>query len=55
MQWTPEKRQELLDRIPLGRLGKPEDIAGAVCYLASEDAGFVTGVSLDVNGGMFVG
>ena len=55
MQWTPEKRQELLDRIPLGRLGKPEDIAGAVCYLASEEAGFVTGVSLDVNGGMFVG
>lgn len=55
MQWTPEKRQELLDRIPLGRLGKPEDIAGAVCYLASEEAGFVTGVSLDVNGGMFAG
>ena len=55
MQWTPEKRQELLDRIPIGRLGKPEDIAGAVCYLASEEAGFVTGVSLDVNGGMFAG
>ena len=55
MQWTPEKRQELLDRIPIGRLGKPEDIAGAVCYLASEEAGFVTGVSIDVNGGMFAG
>lgn len=55
MQWTPEKRQELLDRIPIGRLGRPEDIAGAVCYLASEEAGFVTGISLDVNGGMFVG
>lgn len=55
MKWTDEKRQELLDRIPMGRLGKPEDIAGAVCYLASEEAGFVTGVSLDVNGGMFAG
>lgn len=55
MQWTPEKRQELLDRIPIGRLGRPEDIAGAVCYLASEEAGFVTGISLDVNGGMFAG
>lgn len=55
MRWTPEKRQELLDRIPIGRLGLPEDIAGAVCYLASEEAGFVTGASLDVNGGMYVG
>lgn len=55
MKWTPEKRRELLDRIPIGRLGRPEDIGGAVCYLASEEAGFVTGVSLDVNGGMFAG
>lgn len=45
----------LLGRIPMGRLGKPEDTAAAVCYLASEEAGFVTGVLLDVNGGMYMG
>ena len=43
------------DQIPLGRLGRPEDIAAAVCYLASEEAGFVTGEVLNVNGGLFMG
>jgi 3-oxoacyl-[acyl-carrier protein] reductase len=43
------------DQIPLGRLGKPEDISTAVCYLASEEAGFVTGEVLNVNGGLFMG
>jgi len=46
---------EMLDQIPLGRLGKPEDICAAVCYLASEEAGFVTGEILNVNGGLFMG
>ena len=46
---------EMLDHIPLGRLGKPEDICAAVCYLASEEAGFVTGEILNVNGGLFMG
>jgi 3-oxoacyl-[acyl-carrier protein] reductase len=45
----------LQDQIPLGRLGKPEDICAAVCYLASEEAGFVTGEVLNVNGGLFMG
>lgn len=45
----------MLDQIPLGRLGTPEDIAAAVCYLASEEAGFVTGEVLNVNGGLFMG
>ena len=46
---------EMLDHIPLGRLGKPEDICAAVCYLASEEACFVTGEILNVNGGLFMG
>ncbi len=45
-------RNELLDRIPLGRLGRAEDVAHAVLYLASDHAGYVTGQTLGVNGGM---
>lgn len=48
---TPEERQRIVDAIPVRRQGKVEDVAAAVAYLASEEAGFVTGVSLDVNGG----
>ncbi|KLI98725.1 SDR family NAD(P)-dependent oxidoreductase [Luteimonas sp. FCS-9] len=44
--------QAFLDRIPLGRLGEPVDIARAVLFLASDDAGFVTGVNLPVDGGV---
>jgi len=49
------QRDELLAGIPLGRLGDPEDIAQAVLYLASPAAGYVTGVTLHVNGGMYMG
>lgn len=41
--------------IPIGRMGRPEDIAAAVCYLASEEAGYVTGAVLNVSGGMYMG
>jgi 3-oxoacyl-[acyl-carrier protein] reductase len=41
--------------IPVGRVGRPEEIAAAVAYLVSEDAGYVTGAVLDVNGGTFMG
>jgi len=44
----------LLGQIPLGRLGRPEDIAHSVAYLASPGAGYVTGATLHVNGGMFM-
>ena len=49
-----EQRTALLGRIPLGRLGAPEDIAAAVSYLASPGGGYVTGAVLHVNGGMYM-
>jgi len=50
----PEKvRESLIERIPLGRLGAPDDIAAAVCFLASDEAAYITGQVLAVNGGMY--
>jgi len=48
------QRVALLAQIPLGRLGKPEDIAAAVVFLASPQAGYITGTTLHVNGGMYM-
>ncbi len=48
----PQVKERALQAIPLGRFGEPGDIAGAVAYLASDEAGWVTGVTLHVNGGM---
>ncbi len=48
----PAQRERLLAAIPLGRLGQPQDVAAAVAYLASDAAGWVTGATLHVNGGM---
>ncbi|MFL9862236.1 SDR family oxidoreductase, partial [Paraburkholderia madseniana] len=42
---------KILPQIPAGRLGKPEEIAALVCYLCSDDAGFVTGSNIAINGG----
>jgi 3-oxoacyl-[acyl-carrier protein] reductase len=46
------QRQRLLAAIPMGRMGQPDDVAGAVVYLASDEAGWITGATLHVNGGM---
>ncbi len=47
-----KQKEGILTRVPAGKLGSPEDIAAAVLYLASEEAGYVTGQTLHVNGGM---
>ncbi|AZG09216.1 3-oxoacyl-ACP reductase FabG [Pigmentiphaga sp. H8] len=49
-----EQTGALLGQIPLGRLGRPEDIAHSVAFLASPGAGYVTGATLHVNGGMYM-
>jgi 3-oxoacyl-[acyl-carrier protein] reductase len=49
---TPEGRQQVMAMIPLGRLGLPDDIAHAVLFLASPMASYITGATLDVNGGI---
>lgn len=48
------QKASLLSTIPLGRLGFPQDVAAAVAFLASTEAGYVTGTTLHVNGGMFM-
>ena len=49
---TEQQRAKLTESIPLGRIGRPEDVAAAVAYLASDEAGWVTGATLHVNGGL---
>ncbi len=51
---TPENRAKFIAGIPLGRLSKPVDIANAAVYLASDEAAFITGVNLEVDGGRCV-
>ena len=51
---TEAQRQKLIERIPLGRLGLPEDVAHAVAFLASQEAGYITGATLHVNGGLYM-
>ncbi|NJD31940.1 MAG: 3-oxoacyl-ACP reductase FabG [Gammaproteobacteria bacterium] len=49
-----QAREALLGQVPLGRLGSPEDVAHAVAFLASPQAGYITGETLHVNGGMYM-
>ena len=49
-----QQREAILGRIPLARLGKAEDVAAAVVFLASAQAGYITGTTLHVNGGMYM-
>jgi len=50
-EWSDEKRRAVIAAIPLGRMGKPEEVAEAVAFLASDAATFITGEILDLNGG----
>jgi NAD(P)-dependent dehydrogenase (short-subunit alcohol dehydrogenase family) len=53
--WPKETLENLEKQIPLGRLAQPEDVANAALFLASDEAQFITGATINVNGGMFVG
>ena len=52
---SAELKENAVKMIPLGRVGKSEDVASAVCFLASEEASYITGHVLNVNGGMLMG
>ncbi|HSX53995.1 MAG TPA: glucose 1-dehydrogenase [Sphingomonas sp.] len=52
---SPETREIVIQDIPLGRLADPSEIGKAVAFLASDDAGYITGATLDVNGGFWIG
>ena len=47
-------RQILATRVPIRRMGTPEEVADLVCYLASERSGYINGASLDINGGILL-
>lgn len=54
-QWTPDYRARVSAKVPLGRLGKAEEIALTILFLASDNSGFVTGALLNANGGTLMG
>ena len=53
-QWSEQMRQQVLRSIPLGRLGGSDEVAALVAFLASDKAGFITGATIDINGGAFM-
>ncbi len=54
-EWLPARLEEIVRQIPLGRVGRPLDVANAALFLASDEAEYVTGICLDVNGGIAMG
>ncbi len=52
---TEDQKSTMLERIPAGRMGEPDDVAGVVCFLVSAQASYITGQTIQVNGGMFAG
>jgi 3-oxoacyl-[acyl-carrier protein] reductase len=53
--YSDDQLRDLKSRNVLGRIGESEDVAAGICYLASEEAGYVTGITLDINGGFWMG
>jgi acetoacetyl-CoA reductase len=54
MQVAPEIRDQIIEQIPVKRLGQPDEIARAVSFLAAREAGFITGADLSINGGQYM-
>jgi len=52
--WTEEKKQAMAKTIPVRRLGTEEDVASIICYLASDEASFITGETVNINGGYYM-
>jgi 3-oxoacyl-[acyl-carrier protein] reductase len=52
--WSEALRTQVKGQIPLGRLARPDEIAEAVCFLAGDSASFITGATLDLNGGLYL-
>ena len=48
----PEILQSIVDQIPMGRMARPDEIAGLIAYLVSEEASYITGANLSINGGL---
>jgi acetoacetyl-CoA reductase len=48
----PDVLDAIVQQIPMGRLAQPEEIAGLVAYLASDEAGYITGANISINGGL---
>ena len=53
--WLPAREKEMIAQIPMGRIGQPADTANAILFLASDEASYITGICLDVNGGIVMG
>ena len=53
-QFPPAARARMIEDTPLKRMGRPEEVASAIAFLASDDASFITGTTLDINGGLYV-
>ncbi|MBV9542857.1 MAG: SDR family oxidoreductase [Chloroflexi bacterium] len=53
-QFPPAARARMIEDTPLKRMGRPDEVAAAIAFLASDDASFITGTTLDINGGLYV-
>ena len=51
---APRRKNNVKANIPVSRFGKPEDVANAVSFLISDDASYITGITLNVDGGLFM-